>query len=207
LKFIGIDLAGSQSRPTGFCELNDRKNTRCRVLFSDAEILAAVTQSRGRVAAVDAPLALPFGRHCLEEHCRGRSHFRVCDLVLTRMRIRGFPLTIGPMRTLTSRGIRIARQLRHLGLSVVETYPGAAQDILGIPRKQYGLESLQSGLVDLGCGGDLRKRKLTGDELDAVNCALVAKEYASGSYLAIGDPSEIMMILPKMSPRSKPPKQ
>ena len=206
LKFIGIDLAGSQSRPTGFCELDDRKNTRCRVLFSDTEIVAAVTQSRGRVAAIDAPLALPFGRHCLGEHCRGRSHFRVCDLVLTRMRIRGFPLTIGPMRTLTSRGIRISRQLRQCGVSVVETYPGAAQDILHIPRKQYGLEALQSGLIELGCGGDLKRRKLTGDELDAINCALVAKEYASGSYLAIGDPSEIMMILPKI-PRSKYPKE
>jgi len=123
------------------------------------------------------------------------------------MRIRGFPLTIGPMRTLTSRGIRIARQLRQLGLSVVETYPGAAQDILRIPRKQYGLEALQRGLIDLGCNGDLRRRKLTGDELDAVNCALVAKEYASGSYLAIGDPAEIMMVLPKMVQHSKNPKQ
>jgi predicted nuclease with RNAse H fold len=107
------------------------------------------------------------------------------------------------MRTLTSRGIRIAQQLRQLGLSVVETYPGAAQDILRIPRKQYGLEALQKGLIDLGCSGDLMRRTLTGDELDAVNCALVAKEYASGSYLAIGDPSEIMMILPKMVQRPK----
>jgi predicted nuclease with RNAse H fold len=102
------------------------------------------------------------------------------------------------MRTLTSRGIRIARQLSGLGLSVIETYPGAAQDILHIPRKQYGLVALQNGLIELGCKGDLKRRDLTGDELDAVNCALVAREYASGSYLAIGDPSEIMMILPKI---------
>ena len=203
MKFIGIDLAGSQSRPTGFCELDERNNARCMVLFSDEEIKTAVKQSHGKVAAIDAPLALPVGRHCLEEHCRGRSHFRACDLVLTRMRIRGFPLTIGPMRTLTSRGIRIARQLKLLGVSVIETYPGAAQDLLRIPRKQYGLEVLQKGLTDLGVKGDLRRRKLTGDELDAVNCALVAKEYASGSYLAIGDPSEIMMILPKIIHTSK----
>ena len=85
-----------------------------------------------------------------------------------------------------------------LGLSVIETYPGAAQDILHIPRKQYGLKALQDGLIELGCKGDLKRRMLTGDELDAVNCALVAKDYASGSYLAIGDPSEILMVLPKI---------
>ena len=44
----------------------------------------------------------------------------------------------------------------------------------------------------------MKRRNLTGDELDAVNCALVARDYAGGSYLAIGDPSEIMMILPKI---------
>jgi predicted nuclease with RNAse H fold len=117
------------------------------------------------------------------------------------MRIKGFPLTIGPMRTLTKRGIRLARNLRRRGLSVIETYPGAAQDLLGISRKQYGLEALQEGLIRLGCTGDVARRKLTGDELDAVNCALVAREYWSGSYLAIGDPSELMMILPKIPPR------
>jgi predicted nuclease with RNAse H fold len=80
---------------------------------------------------------------------------------------------------------------------VFETFPGAAQDLLGIPRKQYGLRELQQGLLGLGCGGDIASRELTGDELDAISCALVAKEYADGSYVAIGDPSENIMVLPK----------
>jgi len=58
---------------------------------------------------------------------------------------------------------------------------------------------LQSGLRSLGCKGSISRQQLTGDELDAISCALVAKEYASGSYLAIGDPSEILMILPNPS--------
>ena len=41
---------------------------------------------------------------------------------------------------------------------------------------------------------------VTGNELDAINCALVAKDYASGSYLAIGDPSETLMILSRPKP-------
>lgn len=97
---------------------------------------------------------------------------------------------------LTSRGMVLTNHFRRLGVESIETFPGAAQDILGIPRKQDGLEALQQALATI-CTGDIVKRRLTGDELDAVNCAIVARDYAMGSYLAIGDPSEVLMILPR----------
>ncbi len=197
MRYVGLDLAGSPNRPTGACAIGDGLRVQCSVLHSDKEILEFVRKSRTRFVAVDAPLALPKGRHCLGEHCRGRAHFRACDRVLMRMGIKFFPITIGPMRTLTSRGIRLTKMLKRLRVQVFETYPGAAQDLLRIPRKQYGLQALQQSLVGIGCTGDIAKRDLTGDELDAINCALVAREFARGSYLAIGDPSEIMMILPR----------
>jgi hypothetical protein len=115
-----------------------------------------------------------------------------------RMKIKFFPVTIGPMRTLTTRGINLKKKLERFGLRVVETYPGASQDILGFPRKQHDLVGLQKALVRIGCSGDVAERNLTGDELDAVSCALVARDYAKGTYTAIGDPSEIMMILPRI---------
>lgn len=77
-------------------------------------------------------------------------------------------------------------KLQRLNLEVFETFPGAAQDLLGIPRKQRGLPELQQSLLRLGCKGDITTRDLTGDELDSINCALVAKDYAEGSYLAMG---------------------
>lgn len=197
MRYIGLDLAGSPKRPTGACAIDGRLRVLCCVLYSDKEILEFVRESRTKYVAVDAPLALPKGRHCLGEHCRGRAHFRACDRVLMRMGIKFFPITIGPMRTLTARGIRLMKILKLLPVKVFETYPGAAQDLLGIPRKQHGLQALQQGLMGIGCRGDIARRDLTGDELDAINCALVAREYARGSYLAIGDPSEIMMILPR----------
>jgi hypothetical protein len=113
------------------------------------------------------------------------------------MGIKFFPVTLGPMRALTARGMYLRKRLERSRFEVIETYPGAAQDVLGIGRKQYGLERLQHSLRKLGCVGDLMTRELTGDELDAVSCALVAKGYDEGNYLAIGNPSEIMMILPK----------
>jgi predicted nuclease with RNAse H fold len=196
MRVIGIDLAGSPNRPTGFCVADSKLRVECKVLHTDKEILEAVEKAGGVIAAIDAPLALPKGRHCLEEHCRGRVHFRACDRVLSRMRIKYFPITIGPMRMLTSRGMLLAKRLKQLGVESIETFPGGAQDILGIPRKQANLEALQRALAGI-CTGDVVERELTGDELDAINCALVARDYASGSYLAIGDPSEILMILPR----------
>jgi predicted nuclease with RNAse H fold len=197
MKYIGVDLAGSPKRPTGLCSTNDRLNMCCSIRYSDADILDAVEKSKARFAAIDAPLALPRGRHCLGEHCRGRAHFRACDRVLMRMRIRFFPVTIGPMRILTARGISLKKKLERLRVRVVETYPGASQDLLGLPRKQHGLGELEKALARIGCSGDVAARNLTGDELDAVSCALVARDYAKGHYTAIGDPSEIMMILPR----------
>jgi len=198
MRYVGIDLAGSPRRPTGLCIMNDRLVTRCSVDYSDAEILLAVRENKVGVAAVDAPLALPKGRHCLGEHCRGRAHFRACDRVLMRMRIKFFPLTIGPMRALTMRGMSLKRKLERLGVQVVETYPGASQDLLGFPRKQHDLEGLRQALMGVGCSGDVTTRNMTGDELDAASCALVARDFAKGTYTAIGDPSEIMMILPRI---------
>jgi len=114
------------------------------------------------------------------------------------MGIKFFPLTLGPMRTLTARGIRLLKRFQELHIEAIETFPGGAQDLLGMPRKQHGLQALQDALRKIGCTGDTETRQLTGDELDAVNCALVAKQYGEGHYLAIGDPNEIMMILPRI---------
>jgi len=197
LRCVGIDLAGSPKRPTGLCVIDNDLNASCSIVHSDGEIVDAVTKSRTKIAAIDAPLALPFGRHCLGEHCRGRAHFRACDRVLMRMRVKFFPVTIGPMRTLTARGIRLRKRLERLRIRTIETYPGASQDLLSMPRKHQDLELLQQSLAGLGCTGDVTNRKLSGDELDAVSCALIARDYANGSYIAIGDPAEILMILPR----------
>jgi predicted nuclease with RNAse H fold len=42
------------------------------------------------------------------------------------------------MQGLTRRGMALAVRLRDLGVPVIESYPGAAQDIMGIPRKRSG---------------------------------------------------------------------
>jgi hypothetical protein len=169
---------------------------RCRtaVLHTDQEILRQTSEAGPSVVSIDAPLFLPRGRKSLEKP--GPPHFRECDKELLRMHIRFFPISLGPMRMLTVRGMRLRAAFEARGFDVIESFPGAIQDLLGMPRKQRGLRELEGALR--GYGVELRRRKggFSGDELDAVTSALVGLMYRNGEYRAIGDPEEGLMILP-----------
>ena len=102
---------------------------------------------------------------------------------------------------LTKRGMELRNVLERRGLRVIESFPGAVQDLLGMPRKQEGLEKLRRSLILYGVRGQLTRGKMTGDELDAITCAVVGKIFLEGDHLAIGDPEEGLMILPKRAPK------
>ncbi len=191
---VGVDLAGAPWRNTGVCLLRGRTAVRASVLHSDPEILAAVTEARPALTLIDAPLSLPRGRRTIED--RSGPHFRECDRELRRRKIPFFPITLGPMRMLTSRGLRIASRLRREGLQVEEGYPGGAQDLLGLPRKSAGERRLQRALRARGLRGDLEDRRLSHDELDAVTLAWTARLFLEGRGQVLGDPDEGIMILP-----------
>jgi predicted nuclease with RNAse H fold len=194
LKVLGLDLAGSPGRPTGCGFLHGPSDLRSSVAYSDLELRELVATTQPHLIIIDAPLSLPRGRRTIDD--RSGPHLRECDRELLRRRIRFFPLTLGPMRMLTERGMRLAAEFRDLGYPVVEGYPGAAQDLLAIPRKKAGVAPLRRGLLGLGLLGDLRKRSLTHDELDAATIAWVGRRYLAHRTLVIGDPAEGLMVLP-----------
>jgi predicted nuclease with RNAse H fold len=86
--------------------------------------------------------------------------------------------------------LKLAAMFREAGLDVIESYPGAAQDILGIPRKQKGIQLLADALVEYGITGDLN---VSHDELDAITAAIVGRLYLEDKYEALG-----CLILPKV---------
>jgi predicted nuclease with RNAse H fold len=194
LIFIGLDLAGSQTRPTGFCALDAKMTCTTRLLYSDEEILAETMALGPSVVSIDAPLFLPKGRKDIE--ARGPPHLRACDRELLKMRIKFFPISLGPMRKLTTRGMLIRGMLEARKLTVIESFPGAIQDILDMPRKQKGIENLRHALSGFGVKGHVLKKDITHHELDAITSAIVGKMYFDGNYHAIGDPDEGYMILP-----------
>jgi len=192
---VGLDLAGSPRRNTGACVFEGPRRLRAVVLHTDREVLDFVMTARPGLVVIDAPLSLPRGRTTIED--RSGPHLRECDRELLRLRLPFFPLTLGPMRMLTVRGMELAAALRRRGVRVVEGYPGGSQDLLGLPRKKAGTSLLQRRLRARGLGGELERRPLTHDELDAVTIAWVGWEYRKGKGTLIGDPSEGLMLLPK----------
>jgi len=112
-----------------------------------------------------------------------------------------FPSLIPSMQPLTKRGIRLREDFERLGYEVIESYPGAAQDILRIIRKKISLEDLEQGLIDYGLIGDFVSKKKTHDELDAVTSALVGYYYLAGESEAMGNDEEGYLIVPRSNRR------
>lgn len=191
MSIVGLDLAGVESRPTGFCVLKGMR-AETSLVYDDEELLKRILENKPRVVAIDAPLSLPAGRESIEQ--RTEVHLRECDKELLRRGIRFFPVTLGPMRKLTSRGMDLRRILEKRRFRVIEVYPGGAQDVLKIPRKQQGVDRLRAGLEHLGING--LDEGMSDHELDAVTCALVGKLFLEGKSVTYGT-LEQAIVMPK----------
>lgn len=198
---VGLDLAGSPRRRTGFCRLGPGLRAVTHVLYEDEEILAAVRASRPTLVGIDAPLSLPAGRVSID--ARGPPHLRACDRALRALGIPFFPVTLGPMRQLTARGSSLAARLDAEGFPSIEVYPGGAQDLLGLPRKGAGVRRLQRALVGFGFRGGLERRELTHDELDAIAAAYTSREHLARRSLVLGVPTEGQLVLPRPTRRGR----
>jgi uncharacterized protein len=193
-KFIvaGIDLAGVPRRPTGVCCLKEF-NATTAILYEDGDILDFIRRAKPDLVAIDAPLNLPPGRRSIED--RNGAHYRPCDLELRRQKIPFFPITLGPMRTLTVRGIELRGVLEENGFRVVEIYPGGAQDVWGIPRARHDHGTLRQGLMRLGVKG--LAKEISDHELDAATGALVGLLYLQGKARVFGDFRTGAIVMPE----------
>ncbi len=189
---VGLDLAGVETRPTGFCIL-DGMSAQTVDLYTDKEIIQKTLEANPQVIGIDAPLSLPPGRVSLED--RNGPHLRPCDRELMKNGIKFFPLTLGPMRKLTKRGIMLRQVFEEKGFTVLEVYPGGAQDVFGIPRKQKGLDKLLAGLEKIGIVG--LNSGLSDHELDAATAAYVCKLYLEDKCVIYGK-KRCTIIMPKV---------
>jgi uncharacterized protein YprB with RNaseH-like and TPR domain/predicted nuclease with RNAse H fold len=196
---VGIDLAGSKENPTGFCSLDDAKATP-QTVWTDEEILNAVFEYDPDIVSIDSPLTLPDGRCCVEESCECSEHgiMRECERLLKQRGVNVYPCLIDSMRNLTARGHRLSRKLLDHGYETIESYPGAAQDVLNIPRKQISLEELEVGLRDTGIDIEDSDSEITNDELDALTSALVGHFYLADQYEHVGRSEESGIVIPSI---------
>lgn len=195
---VGLDLAGSPKRPTGACRLSGNR-AETTVLLSDGEIMAYIRDAPAGIVAIDAPLTLPPGRKSIRD--RNDAHYRPCDIELRKRKIPFFPVTLGPMRRLTERGMALRRVIERLGARVIEIYPGGAQDVWGIPRAGRDFDGLLRGLRRLGLRG--LKKSATDHELDAASGALVGRMFLEGSADIYGDFKSGAIVMPRRPPAAR----
>ncbi len=197
---IGIDLTGSEKRPSGVCVFNGR-NAYLSLVSSDDDIIEIVEMNRGGLVSIDSSLGLPEGRCCVHDSCECRKYgiMRECERILRKRGIRVYPTLIKSMQNLTLRGIGLAHTFRDAGYTVIESYPGAAQDILQFPRKKINLRQLETDLMAMGIIPHSDREPVTHDQLDALTSALVGYFYLAGMYEAIGNEAEGYLILPELS--------
>jgi len=191
-KVVGIDLSGSEKSNTGIC-ISTNKVIDVFCVKKDEEILQSIPEDV-KIVGIDAPLSLPYGRKSIHE--RNKFHLRKCDLELLKMKIKFFPITLGPMRMLTERGIRLKQKIiEKFNVEVIEVFPGATYDIFGVPRKSR--TQITNFFINQKFLDPPSIRDFSQDELDAIACAFTALLYMKGKAVKLGDEREGTIIIPK----------
>lgn len=199
---VGVDLSGSEKKASGWALLRG-DHAETKLIKTNEEIIKATIEAKPRIISIDSPLSIPEGRHCFSDNCECRKFgiMRKCERMLRRRGVYVFPCLLPSMKSLTKRGMDLSKKFRRLGFRVIESYPGAAQDILGIIRKRINIDELKQGLIDFGIKGDFVNEKNNHDKLDAITSALVGHFYLANSYEALGSKIEGYLIVPKSTRR------
>ncbi len=192
---VGLDLTAGKNRKTGVARLS---GTRVETLSlgTDGDLLAYIKEVRPAIVSIDSPLGLPGGGDRINPRA---GIVRVAEQDLASVGIHAYPALIDSMKELTLRGIRLRKQIEAMDNppEVIESYPGAAQDLLCIPRKQRGLGLLRAGLDSLGLSGSGLATK-SHDEMDAITSAVVGRYYDADQYEAMGVEAEAQLIVPRV---------
>jgi len=178
MRAIGLDLAGTQTNPTGFASLSDRV-FQTRLVHLDAEILELCIRNSPGVVAIDAPLSLP-----------SRGNLRQADALLISRGFRVFPPTFAGMKALTARGIRIAAAIRARGIQVIEIHPRTSGMAL------FGKPDRRAWVMGLRRKGWSIDPDASDHEIDAAIAALTGFLWKEGRSQEVGDPSEGTIIIP-----------
>ena len=198
---VGIDLTGSEKRESGWASVVGTKLTT-ELVATDAELIEKTLSARPFLVSIDSPLSLPAGRLTEFDDDPGRGKYGIVRQVERQLRQRGinvYPALLPSMQRLTRRGVELAAKLRRMGVPVIESYPGAAQDILGIPRKKTSLRHLSEGLRRFGYESLSGEVRVSHDELDAATSALVGQLMLAGYWEALGSVEEDYLIVPTVT--------
>lgn len=86
IKIVGIDLTGSEERPTGFCLMKNNNITTYQINKND-DMIKLIVDFKPDIVSIDSPLSLPYGRISVFDDDPGRDEFgilRICERVLKK---------------------------------------------------------------------------------------------------------------------------
>ncbi len=178
MKIIGIDLAGRSTNPSGFALLSGR-TFKTQLVYSDKQMIDLCTKARPAIISIDAPLGFP-----------ERGNLRKADVSLIKRGLRVFPPTFAGMRSLTERGIRLAKKLRARKIRVIEIHPRTSGVVL---FKTANRDRWIKKLREMGFrfeGGNSQH------EMDAALAALTGAIHIRGKTEEIGDLKEGTIVIP-----------
>ena len=108
-RIVGIDLTGSELRPSGWSFLHNGQANTERI-GSDEQLIAATLAVKPDLISIDSPLSLPKGRISVDDDDPGRQSYgimRECERILKKRGVNVYPSLIRSMQSLTARGIRL----------------------------------------------------------------------------------------------------
>ncbi|NQU98674.1 DUF429 domain-containing protein [Candidatus Woesearchaeota archaeon] len=184
MKIVGLDLAGSEERITGFCHMGNEIE-EVSELKNSADIISKVEEIKPDVVAIDAPLNFP-----------EKGNWRKAEYAMNKRRIKFFPPKgLVAMEKLTVRGMALRDHFQKKGFLVIEVYPGAFYDIMKMPRKGNYMELKRLlKLYNL----TMERREYSQDELDAVASAFVGRLFLEAKVEFLGDEEEGQIVVPKV---------
>jgi uncharacterized protein len=138
MRVVGIDLAGKQENPTGFCvlEADGEVKTEIKILKDDSEIIKAVEDARPDCVAVDAPFWIP-----------PSGFWRRSEELLIKRGFRPVSPRLPSMQMLALRAKGIVESLRKNGFHVIEVSASVTEKILQVSREPKSNEHEYEALL------------------------------------------------------------
>lgn len=171
---VGIDLAGKEKNPTGFCILKD-KNVKTCILYKNDEITEKCDEISPKVIAIDAPLTL--------------IKSRICDRICKKYG--AMPLSMKGIQMLAVRGVGLSEVLKIKGYEVIEVFPTGTAKVLGMYSKDR--KYIKEEIVKRRYYGDVKK-EISRDEVDAILSAITACMYLNGMTIPVGDDDGVINL-------------
>ena len=204
---LGLDLTATERRPSACAVLDTAARVLdLRLCRTNNDLLVLAEECRPKVVAIDAPLSLPAGLHCLEETCpcqpTSPHKGRACEQALARLGIGCYFTTKRSLiKPMVYRGMALQAELGRRGLAVIEVYPFASKlrlfGRLTGKATLAGRQALWARLRPLLAGGPALPDDLPShDLLDALLAAYTGLLYVRGQAEALGDPAEGLLWLP-----------